>query len=110
MTLKTLFNQFISENSFLDRRTYPDKQLHLSRTRESLCGFGHVQNFNQIGRICSPAVKNEWCFIIIILVFSSVLLVTLALQCSKTILVFLAGLFVSSCSIFLPNMIVGNIG
>ena len=49
------------------------------------------------------------CFIIIILVFSSALLVALALQCSKIVLVFLAGLFVSSCSIFLPNMVVGNI-
>ena len=55
-----------------------------------------------IGKTCSPAV-------IIVLVFSSALLVALALQCSKIVLVFLAGLFVSSCSIFLPNMIVGNI-
>ena len=38
--------------------------------------------------------------IFIILVFSSVFLVALALQCSKIVLVFLAGLFVSSCSIF----------
>ena len=40
------------------------------------------------------------CFIIIILVFSSALLVALALQFSKIVLVYLAGLFVSSCSIF----------
>ena len=30
--------------------THPD-QLNLSRTHESSCGFGHVQNFYQIGRI-----------------------------------------------------------
>ena len=48
-----------SENSFLGNRTYPDKYLHLSRTRESLCGFGHVQNFYQIGKICSPAVNKR---------------------------------------------------
>ena len=40
------------------------------------------------------------CFIIKILLFSSALLVALALQCSKIVLVFLAGLFVNSCSIF----------
>ena len=55
-----------------------------------------------IGKICSSAVN-------MILVFSSALLVALALQCSKIALVFLAGLFVSSCSILLPNLIVGNI-
>ena len=49
------------------------------------------------------------CFIIIIIVFSSALLVALALQCSKIALLFLVGLFVSSFSIFLPNIIVGNI-
>ena len=49
MTLESLLNQFKSENSFLGRR----------RTRESLYGFRHVQNFYQIGRICSPAVRNE---------------------------------------------------
>ena len=35
-----------------------------------------------------------------ILLFSSALLVVLALQCSNIVLVFHAGLFVSSCSIF----------
>ena len=100
MTLESLLNQFKSENSFLSCRTYPDKWLHLTRTFEGLCGFGNVQNFYQIGKICSPAVKKMRCFIIIIFVFSSALLVSLALQCSKIVLVILAGLFVSSCSIF----------
>ena len=59
MTLESLLNQFKSENIFLGRGTYYDKELHLSRTRESLCGFGHVQNFYQIGKICNPAVK-QW--------------------------------------------------
>ena len=49
------------------------------------------------------------CFIFIILVFSTELLVALALQCSEVVLVFLAGLFVRPCSIFLRNKIVGNI-
>ena len=45
--------------------------------------------------------KCERCFtIIIILVFSSALLVALALQRSKIVLVFCVGLFVSSCNIF----------
>ena len=30
----------------------------LSDTPESLLGFGHVQNYYQIGKICSPAVKK----------------------------------------------------
>ena len=55
-----------------------------------------------IRKICSPSV-------IITLVFSSALFVALALQCSMSALVFLAGLIVSSCSIVLPNMIIGNI-
>ena len=38
--------------------------------------------------------------VIIILVFSSALLLALALQCSRMALLFLAGLFVSSCCIF----------
>ena len=86
MTLDSLLNQFKSGG-----RTYPDKLLRLSRTPESLSGFGHVQNFYQIGRICSEAVKFSSCL---------ALLVALALQCSKIILVFFAGLFVSFCSIF----------
>ena len=40
------------------------------------------------------------CFIILILMFSSALMVVLVLQISKIVLVLLAGLFVSSCSIF----------
>ena len=58
MTLESLLNQFKSENPILGRRTYPDKYLHLIRTCESLCGFGHVQNFYQIRKICSRADKK----------------------------------------------------
>ena len=59
MIFESLLNQFKSENSILDRKTYPDKEFHPSRARESLCDFGHVQKFYQIGKICSPAVQNE---------------------------------------------------
>ena len=57
------------------------------------CVVLHMFKTYLIGKICSSAV-------IIILVFSSALLVVLALQCSKIVLVFLAGLFVSSAAFF----------
>ena len=57
------------------------------------------KTFISLGESVVQLLKMR-CFIIIILVFSSALLVALALQCSQTALVFLAGLFVSSCSIF----------
>ena len=58
------------------------------------------KTFIRSGKAVVQLLKNEICFMIIILVLSSALLVALALQCPKTVLVYLAGLFVSSCSIF----------
>ena len=54
MTLESLLNQFKSENSFLGRRTNSKISVELV----NLCGFGYVQNFYQIEKICSPAVKK----------------------------------------------------
>ena len=59
--VRILNNPIISPLSRTDRQQHRESgrvALHLSRTRESLCGFGHVQNFYQIGKICSPAVKK----------------------------------------------------
>ena len=50
-TFKSLLNLFKSENSLFSRRTCPDNELNFRRTCEGSCGFGHVQNFYQIGRI-----------------------------------------------------------
>ena len=52
MKFESLLNQFKSENSFLGRRTYSDNSVELVKA------CGHVQNFHQIGKICSPAVKK----------------------------------------------------
>ena len=57
----------------------------------------HESLLNQFKSENSILVRS---FIIIIFMFSSALLVALALQCLKITLVFLAGVFVSSCSIF----------
>ena len=66
--------------------------------------LGMLKTFIRSGESGSSAVnissKCERCFIIIILVFSSALLIALALQYSKIVLVFRVELFLSSCSIF----------
>ena len=63
-------NQFKSENSILSRRAYPDNLVNLSRTRESSCGFGHVQTFFRLAESRSPAgnksTKCERCYITIL--------------------------------------------
>ena len=50
------------------------------------------KTFMRSGESVVQLLKNERCFIVIILVFSSALLVALVLQCSKIVLVYLAGL------------------
>ena len=103
MTVESLLNQFKSENSFLDRRTYPHKSYISVELVKACVVLDMFKTFIRSGKSVVQLLKNEVLFFII-LVFSS----ALALQCLKIALVFLAGLFVSSCSIFY-HMIVGNI-
>ena len=96
---------FQNKNSF---RLMSSVATLLSRTRESLCGFGHVQNFVRSGKSVVQLLKMR-CFNIIILVFSSAFARS---SCSSVF----EGCSCISCwalyellQYFSPNMIVGNI-
>ena len=100
MVLESLLNQFKSENSFLGRGTHILTNSYISVELMKACVvLDMFKIFIRSGKSVVQLLKVR-CFIIIILVFSSALLVAFALQCSKIVFVFHAGLFVSSCSIF----------